>query len=210
MGDTTDRLLDSARAHRDESVDPRALAALLATGEAVAAALLAIALERMGTRAVVLDAGQIGLRTRGDRLDSDPVDVDAERLRLELEGGVVVVPGFIGREVDGSPTLLGRGGSDLTALYIAERLGAECLLLKNVDGIYTSDPAINPDNACRYQWASWETAARVGGCVVQGKSIRFAASRGFSFRVTSLGGGAGTLVGPGPDRLCAEEVHARG
>ena len=140
LGNTTDRLLrcaESVCAEPERSM----LATLLATGEAASTALLGLALNQAGIAARVLDPVQAGLRTVGGTLDADLIAVDAGRLNRELQKAVVVLPGFIGRGESGNTTLLGRGGSDLTALFLAHRLGGRCVLLKDVDGIYSSDPA---------------------------------------------------------------------
>lgn len=200
FGDTTDGLL--ARAERlCPEPEPEALAALLATGEATSAALLGLALARAGVPAKVLDPVQAGLRTRGGRLDAELVSADVGRLHEELRRGVVVLPGFVGRDAEGGTTLLGRGGSDLTALFLAEQLGGRCVLVKDVDGLYTADPA-RPAHARprRFEQVSWNTAAAVGGKVVQPKAVRFAESCALTFEITSPGAAVSTEVCAGPDR----------
>lgn len=130
FGDTTNQLLlraESIFKHPDRS----SLAALLATGEAASSALLGLALNRVGIPVRVLDPVQAGLRTVGAKLEADLVSVDSARLRTELRRAVVVLPGFVGRGDNGDTTLLGRGGSDLTALFLAHRLGARCVLVKD-------------------------------------------------------------------------------
>jgi homoserine dehydrogenase len=108
----------------------------------------------------------------------------------------------VGVHDSGEPSLLGRGGSDLTALFLADRLGAvECRLLKDVDGIHTDDPR-RSSSAERIERTTWRGALAIGGGVVQDKALQFAWVRGISFRVASLGG-SGTVVGPEP-------VHAAG
>src|SRR5689334_16886476 len=119
FGDTTDRLLARAESLCPEP-EPSALAALLATGEATSAALLGLALARAGLPVKVLDPAQAGLLTDGGRLDAALISADIERLHEELQSAVVVLPGFVGRDAEGGATLLGRGGSDLTALFLAE------------------------------------------------------------------------------------------
>src|SRR5262245_23849964 len=139
IGNTTDSLLRAAE-NICATPEGSTLAALLATGEATSSALLALALNRAGVPSRVLDPVQAGLRTAGGTLDAELISVDVARLKCELRNAVVVVPGFIGRGDHGNTTLLGRGGSDLSALFLAQRLAAECLLLKDVDGIYAGDP----------------------------------------------------------------------
>jgi homoserine dehydrogenase len=200
FGDTTDQLL-----RRAEGVSPEpersSLATLLATGEAASSALLGLALGRTGIPARVLDPVQAGLRTVGANLEADLVSADSARLRAELRRGIVVLPGFVGRSESGDTTLLGRGGSDLSALFLAQRLDAECVLVKDVDGLYTSDPALTTVHASRFAAVSYETAARLGGQVVQQKAVRFAQEHRLRFVLTSFGADARTEVGPFADRL---------
>ncbi|MGH9957147.1 MAG: homoserine dehydrogenase, partial [Pyrinomonadaceae bacterium] len=198
FGNTTDRLLRGA-----ESVCARPersmLAALLATGEAASSALLGLALNRAGIPARVLDPAQAGLRTVGGTLDADLVAVDVARLRGELRKAVVILPGFIGRGENGNTTLLGRGGSDLSALFLAHRLRGQCVLLKDVDGIYSSDPATASTRPVRFAQLKYETAGQLAGSVVQPKALRFAASHRMPFVVTSIGSIYQTLVGSNVD-----------
>jgi homoserine dehydrogenase len=135
FGSTTDDLLKKAQ---QLGLPPQreGLAALLATGESASAALLTLALDRSGLPVTLLDSSQIGLVTQGDPLD--PVAVDVPSLVRELERAVVVVPGFSGRDALGRPTLLGRGGSDRTARFLARRLGASCRLLEGAEGLHAS------------------------------------------------------------------------
>src|SRR6185503_6003175 len=200
LGNTTDRLLRCA-----ESVctkpDGSMLAALLATGEAASTALLGLALNRAGIPTRVLDPLQAGLRTVGGTLDADLIAVDAGRLNRESQKAVVVLPGFIGRGESGNTTLLGRGGSDLTALFLAHRLGGRCVLLKDVDGIYSSDPATATTRPARFAQLKYETALQLAGKLVQPKAIRFAASHRIPFTVTSIGSANETLVGSNVDQL---------
>ena len=140
FGDTTDQLMrraESVCAEPDKSV----LASLLATGEVAASALLTLALNKVGISARLLDEVQAKLRTVSGAFDAIPVSVDAARLLGESQRAVVVFPGFIGRDETGNRTILGRGGSDLTALFLAHQMKAKCVLIKDVDGLYTRDPA---------------------------------------------------------------------
>lgn len=191
----TDALLRSAGALTPEA--PGGLVSrLLATGEAASVALLGIALAARGVSARVLDAEGLALRTSGPTLDADPREIDAARIHgiLDLHP-VLVVPGFVGVSDDGELSLLGRGGSDLTALFLAHRLGAvECRLVKDVDGVHASDPRADP-KAPVFRRASWEVVIEVGGELVQEKAVRFALERGMPFRVAAFGG-EGTWVGP--------------
>ncbi len=151
-----------------------------------------------------LTRARLALRTSGPRLDADPVSVDLARLHGELLlGGVVVVPGFVGVHADGGPSLLGRGGSDLTALFLAHALGAvECRLLKDVDGSFTGDPTDRAARVERYARAAWDEVARVGNGLIQRKALQFATAHGLGFWIAAIGG-QGTWVGAGPTELSA-------
>ncbi len=199
LGDTTDQLLARARRAADDP-DPEALATLLSTGEATSVALLTLGLQRSGIPARVLDPSRIGLCVEGPPLDARPLDLDPRAVERALgDRPVAVIPGFVGRTRDGSPALLGRGGSDLTALFLAQRLGAgACRLIKDVDGIYEWDPARPGPAPARYRRVRWERAEQVGAELVQPKAVRFAASHGLTFHVAAVGAGDGTEVGPGP------------
>ena len=200
FGNTTDELLKSAE-NLCEQPDRSILATLLATGEATSSALLGLALNRTGIRAQVLDPAQAGLRTVGGTLDADLISVNVARLKGDLRSSVVVLPGFVGRGENGNTTLLGRGGSDLTALFIAHRLNAQCVLLKDVDGVYASDPAISTTRPLRFAELKFETALKVSNKLVQAKAIRFAAHYGLKFTVTAIGSAYETVVGSNTDRL---------
>jgi homoserine dehydrogenase len=190
----TDALLKDARSLCAEA-PPELTSRILATGEAASVPMLALALAARGVAAHVLDVTTLGLRTRGALLDADPVALDTEPiLALFRTGPVVVAPGFVGVHENGAPSLLGRGGSDLTALFVAHCLDAdECRLVKDVDGIYPSDPDLNTGEE-PYRYTSWDTARAVGGVVVQTKAVHLAERWNRPFRVAAPGG-VGTWVG---------------
>ena len=202
LGDTTDRLLRRAEAWRSNG-DDHAVAALLATGEAESSALLSLALARAGIPASRLDPSSAGLACEGPRLDAHPVSVSRTRIARALEEtGVVILPGFYGVDEEGLPALFGRGGSDLTALFLAQRLGAEsCTLIKDVPGLFEFDPARAGARPRRYARVRHESALQLGGGIVQPKAIRFAEEEGLRFAVGSLGPLAPTLVGTDDDHL---------
>jgi homoserine dehydrogenase len=204
---TTDELLRRSRIFHGES-HPDALAGLLLTGEATSAALLTMALNRSGIPARPLSAAQIGLRTAGNPLDAEPISADTERLRSELESAVVVVSGFGGINAEGGPTLLGRGGSDFTALFLAEKLGARCVLVKDVPGLYEFDPASSAGRPRRFAHASYDTALRLGGDLLQRKSVRFAGERGLTIEINSLGSTESTRIGNLEDKFAATETDS--
>jgi len=218
IGDTTDRLTSRARLVAAQP-DASSLAALLATGEAETAALLALALNGAGIGANTLDPGAIGLATSGPALDASATELNAAAIFRALEHRpVLVVPGFIGRDALGRATCLGRGGSDLSALFIARVLNADCRLLKDVDGLYDRDPAGDGGDAAsarRFRDVTWDDVLALDEGIVQHKGVRFARAHGQSFTVAGLGGDRGTLVGPGPtafdslvEEPCGQEAAA--
>jgi len=197
LGDTTETLFERCRKYGDPS-NEEALAALVATGEQGSAALVALALSKAGIEARVLDPVEIELRAYGIPLDARLSGVNAEVIRAALtECRAVVIPGFIARTSRGSSALLGRGGSDLTALFLAHALSARrCRLIKDVDGLYESDPkASYADRPKRYEHLRWDEALALESGVVQPKALKFAADNKLSFEVTALGGASGTWVG---------------
>lgn len=195
---TTDRLLAEAQ-EPGAAPDPHALASLLATGEQRSASLLALALHREGVACEVADASRLRLRTRGPALDADPVALDTVLLRALLhQAPVVVVPGFTGTDSHGRTTLLGRGGSDLTAVFLAHALGVECLLVKDVPAIHAPAAA---HGAQTYAALHWDDLLALDSQVVQAKAVRFARDHALVFRVGSASGKGATLVGPGPSCL---------
>src|SRR6266446_937647 len=200
FGDTTDQLMRRAEKVCDQP-DKSVLPSLLATGEATASALLTLTLNKVGISARLVDEVQAKLRTVSGNVDAIPVSLDAAYLSGESQRAVVVFPGFIGRDERGNRTILGRGGSDMTALFLAHRLKAHCVLIKDVDGLYTSDPACSTVRASRFEQVSYDTAIRLGGQVVQGKAVRFAAQNKLRFTITSIGAQSETEVGPFADRL---------
>lgn len=197
LGGTTDQLLAQARALG--AGDDHATAALLATGEAASVALLALALARAGVPAHTADARALGLRTHGAVLDAEPVDVDVPAIcRLLAARPVLVVPGFVGVDGSGRTALLGRGGSDLSAVFLAARLRAQaCVLCKDVDGLFDRDPALAPGRARRFACANYDDARAHGGRLVQSKAIDAAQVAGVELTVAALVSDGGTRIGAG-------------
>lgn len=212
---TTDALLRSAAlaanrtptaAHTspDASAE-QALALLLSTGECTTAALLTLALQASGVSARVLPPHVIGLLTTGRLSNADPCSLDRGAITDAFQNALVsVVPGFIGVDPQGYHALLGRGGSDLTALFIASALGARCRLLKDVDGLYESDPALEGPPPRRFRTLSWEDALRLDEGIVQHKAIRLACQCCLSFEVGAVGREDTTTIGPYPIQWHAE------
>ena len=200
FGNTTDDLLERANGISDQP-HARCVASLLATGEATAAALLGLALDKSGIPVKLLQPDQAGLSTTGEILDAELVSADDARLREDLKTSVVIVSGFVGVDERNEIALLGRGGSDLTAIFLADRLGAECVLIKDVDGLYETDPNRSASRPRRFRRANWQTVRNVGADVVQEKAVKYAETAGLIFSITAIGSDGATEVHGGADEL---------
>jgi homoserine dehydrogenase len=163
------------------------LARLVRCGELKSAALMGLALERSGIPSAVLDPHEMGLRAEGEALDANLTGLDASRvLKRFASVDVIVAPGFFGEGADG-PVTLGRGGTDLTAVEFAHWLGADRVrLIKDVDGVYTDDPA-KVANAKRFDQLDYDEAARVSRGLVQDKAITRAKEQDVIIEVAALG-----------------------
>ncbi len=198
MSGETDRLLKLAQ-ELDPRPSERELDVLLATGEQVTIALLSIALEKRGCAARSYTGAQVCIRTDSAHTKARIMDIDAERIFADLGAGrVVVVAGFQGVDEHGNITTLGRGGSDTTAVALAAALKAdECQIYTDVDGVYTTDPRIEP-KARRLDRITFEEMlemASLGAKVLQIRSVEFAGKYNVPLRVlSSFEQGAGTLI----------------
>ncbi len=204
FGGATDRLLGEARAlglaHSNDL-----LPGYVALGEEKSAALVAIACDRIGLDACALSVRELGIVAEGEPEHSRPCGLRPDHLKQALDRHeVVVVPGFGAVRPDGKVALLGRGGSDLTAVFLAAELGLKKVrLVKDVDGLYDHDPNDKTAPALRYRRASWDVARKLGGALVQHDAIDLGESRGVEIEVAALDRADGTVIGdksapPGP------------
>ena len=145
MGKETDQLLGLASAV-SSAPSGRELDMLLTAGERKAAALLSLALQDFGIAAEGFTGGKAGIVTGGGHTQARIASVHPARIRTALDAGhVPVVGGAQGVATDGTPTFLGRGGSDTTAVALAAALGADlCEIFTDVPGVFTADPAVVP------------------------------------------------------------------
>lgn len=198
QGDTTDELLEKARA-LDQTPSPREVDALLSAGEQISAALTALALRAIGVDAVSLNAWQIPIHTDSTHGDAQIASICRERIEAETaRRRIVVATGFQGVDASGDVTTLGRGGSDYSAVALAADLEAEkCVIYTDVDGVYTADPRLCP-TARRIERVDSEdmyALARAGAQVLHDKCVRLAQQRGVLIEVRSCeADSAGTLV----------------
>src|SRR5579859_1040627 len=153
---------------------PEATAAYVATGEQQTGALLLGSLRQYGLPARLVSPREIGLIAEGLTLESSPVRVDSVAVeRLWQTYPILVLPGFYGVDEEGRTVLFGRGGSDLSALFLAAALGAGCRLLKDVRGVFDTDPARSAA-AHRFSALSWTRAIEVAGPLIQPKALHYA------------------------------------
>jgi aspartate kinase len=188
MGKTTDGLLTLA--HQVASTpDPRELDMLLATGEQVTIALLAMALQMRGIRARSFTGVQAGIRTDRAHSAARIIQITPERVRGALDAGeIAVVAGFQGLSEAEEITTLGRGGSDLTAVALAAALKADvCEIYTDVDGVYTADPNVVADarKLSRVAYDEMLEMASLGAKVLQARSVEFAKKYGVTVHVRS-------------------------
>jgi len=198
MAGETDRLLGLARAVSAAPV-AREVDTLLATGEMVAIALLAMSLQELGCPAESFTGPQGGIRTDSVHMRARIKHITTTRLRRALAADIVpVVAGFQGISEADDFTTLGRGGSDLTAVALAAALHADCCeIYTDVDGVYSADPNIVPQ-ARRLDRISYDEMlemARLGAKVLQARAVEFAKKYDVPVVVkSSFSEGSGTLV----------------
>jgi len=146
MGDMTDDLIKLAE-QINKNPEDRERDMLLATGEQVSISLLAMAIHKLGHKAVSFTGPQVEIITDAFHSKAHIQNISPGRIRKALEAGkIVIVAGFQGKTRDGEITTLGRGGSDLTAVALAAALRASCCeIYTDVDGIFTSDPRVIAD-----------------------------------------------------------------
>lgn len=198
MGQTTDELIDLMY-EITENPDLREYDMLLSTGEQVSAALLAMAIQAQGYKAVSLTGWQAGIHTEDIPSKARITHVKLERIQKELKDGkIVVVTGFQGVDSNGDITTIGRGGSDTSAVVIAAALKADvCEIYTDVDGVYSTDPRMVP-NAKKLKVVSYEEMlelASLGAQVLHPRSVECAKNYGLVIHLrSSLSDVEGTLI----------------
>jgi len=198
MAGETDRLIELAHKIVDKP-DEREYDVLVSTGEQVSIALLSMAIQDLGFRAVSFLGFQIGIVTNDDFTKARILDINSEKIANELKNdGIIVVAGFQGIDKQANVTTLGRGGSDTTAVAIAATLKADvCEIYTDVEGVYTTDPNICP-NARKLERISYDEMlemASLGAKVLHTRSVEFAKKNNVPIHVRStFSQNTGTLV----------------
>jgi len=199
MSGETNKLIDFAK-HFSDNPSKREMDMLLSSGERVTAALLAIALQEKGIDAIAMTGRQAGILTDDSHTYARIESIDPTAMQKEIaEGKVVIVSGFQGINAEGSVTTLGRGGSDLSAVAIAGALNADaCEIYSDVDGIYTTDPRIEP-KAKKMDFISYDEMlelASLGAKVLQNRSVELAKKLNVKMVAkSSFSDAEGTIIG---------------
>ncbi|KHM51055.1 MULTISPECIES: aspartate kinase [Pseudoalteromonas] len=198
MSGETNRLINLAK-QIDTRPSSRELDVLISTGEQVSVSLLAMAIIKRGHSAVSLLADQVNILTDNMFGKARIAEVAATRLKHELEHNrIAIIAGFQGRDVEGNITTLGRGGTDTSAVEIAAAIKAdECQIYTDVDGVYTTDPRVEP-NARRMSqvtFAEMLELASLGAKVLHIRSVEAAGKHNVPLRVlSSFNPDEGTLI----------------
>jgi len=198
MSGETNRLIALAKQMQTQPTD-REMDVLISTGEQVTVALLCMALHELGCKATSYTGTQVKILTDSAFTKARIREIEDIKIRADLDGGkIVVVAGFQGVDEQGNITTLGRGGSDTTAVALAAALKAdECHIYTDVDGVYTTDPRVEP-KARRLNHITFEEMlemASLGSKVLQIRSVEFAGKYNVALRVlSSFKEGCGTLI----------------
>jgi len=194
MGKTTDQLISLAHAVTDvegKRSEParRELDMLVSTGERVSMALLSIAIQSRGCRAISFTGSQSGILTNDRHFDARIIEVRPHRIEDELvHGTIVIVAGYQGMSYKREITTLGRGGSDTTAVALAAALEAErCEIYSDVDGVYSADPRAVPDarHLPELDHEMLQEMAESGAKVVCAQAVEWARKKGITIHARS-------------------------
>ena len=198
MGKYTDELIQKAK---EINPDPpkREMDMLFTIGEQMSVALMAMAMDTLGVRAISLNAFQVAMHTTSVYGNARLKRIDTERIRMELDDRkIVIVTGFQGINKFDDYTTLGRGGSDTTAVALAAALHADaCEIYTDVDGVYTADPRLVP-TAKKLKEITYDEMldlATLGAGVLHNRSVEMAKKYGVPLIVrSSLNRSEGTVV----------------
>ena len=206
MGDTTDELVSLAKQITSKAYG-REMDMLLSTGEQVSIALMAMAFQEAGQKAISFTGAQAGIKTSDAFNKGRILDLEPNRIMEALdEGNVVVVAGFQGITGHGDITTLGRGGSDTTAVAIAGAINADvCEIYTDVDGVYTSDPRVVSDakKMKEITYGEMLEMAKLGAGVMQPRAVEMGSRFSVPIHVRStFSEDEGTMI----QEVCSMEI----
>src|SRR5438270_4782876 len=200
-GDTTDELIELAREISDQP-PAREMDMLLATGEQISIALMAMAIQALGQPAISFTGAQIGIVTDSFHTKARIKNISTQRMKKLLDDGkIVIAAGFQGIDEDFNITTVGRGGSDTTAVALAAVLNADaCEIYTDVDGVFTTDPRLVAE-ARKLDRVSHDEIlelASLGAGVMHSRSIEFGKKFNVPIHVrnsASFSDDPGTVIG---------------
>ena len=197
MGKSTDELLNKAKMLSNHP-NIRELDLLMSSGEIVSSALMSIALQELGLKAISLTGFQAGIDTNSTFGEAQIISIDNKRINNEINNGrVVVIAGFQGYNENFEITTLGRGGSDTTAVALAASLKADiCEVYTDVEGIFTADPKI-VKNAKKIDYLSYEDMLELAnyGAKMHPRSIELGLHYNMPIIIkSSFENGPGTII----------------
>ena len=206
MGDTTDELVSLAKQITSKAYG-REMDMLLSTGEQVSIALMAMAFQEAGQKAISFTGAQAGIKTSDAFNKGRILELEPHRIMEALdEGNVVVVAGFQGITGHGDITTLGRGGSDTTAVAIAGAIHADvCEIYTDVDGVYTSDPRVvsNAQKMKEITYGEMLEMAKLGAGVMQPRAVEMGSRFSVPIHVRStFSEDEGTMI----QEVCSMEI----
>ncbi len=212
MAGVTDDLIKLAHEISEHPAE-RELDILLATGEHAATALVAMAVNALGGRAISVTGAQAGILTDRKHTKARIANISPKQIHeLLLDDYIVVVAGFQGQTPEGETTTLGRGGSDLTAIALAGALNADvCQIFTDVDGVFTCDPraVLAAKKLDEIAYDELLEMAGAGSKVVQSRAVEFAKKFGVQFEVrSSFNRNVGTIAKA--ETASMEDVVIRG
>lgn len=212
LGDTTDELVELAEKINSEPSE-REMDMLLSTGEQISVALLDMAIHKLKAQAISFTGAQVGIITDTSHTRARIIKINTDKIKEELKKkNIVIVAGFQGVNLRQDITTLGRGGSDLTAVALAKELNADsCEIYTDVEGIYTTDPRIEP-KAKKIKEITYDEMlemASLGAQVMQARSIEVAKKFDVPLHVrSSFTSHSGTMISKEAKRM--EDVVVSG
>src|SRR3989440_3174260 len=188
MAGVTDELIKLAH-EMSPDPDKREMDVLLATGEKAACALTTMAINALGARAISLSGADAGILTDGVHTKARVANISPRQIQeLLADDYIVIVAGFQGQSAEGETTTFGRGGSDLSAIALADALGADaCQIFTDVDGVFTCDPRVvkDPKKLDEIAYDELLEMAGAGSKVMQSRAVEFAKKFAVEFEVRS-------------------------
>ncbi|PIQ90944.1 MAG: aspartate kinase [Candidatus Omnitrophica bacterium CG11_big_fil_rev_8_21_14_0_20_41_12] len=198
LGDTTDELVELAD-KINSNPSEREMDMLLSTGEQISVALLAMAIHKLGAKAISFTGSQVGIITDTSHTRARIIKINTDKIKEGLKNGnIVIVAGFQGVTINQDITTLGRGGSDLTAVALAKELKADsCEIYTDVEGIFTTDPRVEPcaKKIKKITYDEMLEMASLGAQVMQARSIEVAKKFDVPLHVrSSFSKNSGTMI----------------